>query len=84
MFFDNQNELYFLLNHLQQMGFRLEVDDFGSGYSSLNMLRNVPVDVLKIDKGFLDDTLNSEKGKIVIRHTIAMAKHCSCRLLQRE
>ena len=74
MFFDNQNELYFLLNHLQQMGFRLEVDDFGSGYSSLNMLRNVPVDVLKIDKGFLDDTLNSEKGKIVIRHTIAMAK----------
>lgn len=74
MFFDNQSELYFLLNHLQEMGFRLEVDDFGSGYSSLNMLRNVPVDVLKIDKGFLDDTLNSEKGKIVIRHTIAMAK----------
>ncbi len=81
MFFDNSNELYFLLNRLQEMGFRLEVDDFGSGYSSLNMLRNVPVDVIKIDKGFLDDTLNSEKGKIVIRHTIAMAKELQLQII---
>ncbi len=47
MFFDNSDKLYYLLKRLQEMGFRLEVDDFGSGYSSLNMLRNIPVDVIK-------------------------------------
>lgn len=81
MFFGNSNELYYLLQRLQQMGFRLEVDDFGAGYSSLNMLRNVPVDVIKIDKGFLDDTLTTEKGKIVIRHTIAMAKELQLQIV---
>lgn len=81
MFFGNSNELYYLLERLQRMGFRLEVDDFGSGYSSLNMLRNVPVDVIKIDKGFLDDTLTTEKGKIVIRHTIAMAKELQLQII---
>jgi sensor c-di-GMP phosphodiesterase-like protein len=63
------------------MGFRLEVDDFGAGYSSLNMLRNIPADVIKIDKAFLDDTLTSEKGKIVIRHTIAMAKELQLQII---
>lgn len=81
MFFGNSNELYYLLERLQNMGFRLEVDDFGAGYSSLNMLRNVPVDVIKIDKGFLDDTLTTEKGKIVIRHTIAMAKELQLQII---
>ncbi|MDO5155320.1 MAG: EAL domain-containing protein [Eubacteriales bacterium] len=50
------------------------MDDFGSGYSSLNMIRQVPVDTIKIDKDFLDKKLTTEKGKIVISHTIAMAK----------
>lgn len=74
LFFENTAQLYSLLNRLQALGFKLEVDDFGSGYSSLNMLRKVPVDTIKIDKDFLDETLTSEKGKIVIRHTIDMAK----------
>jgi diguanylate cyclase (GGDEF)-like protein len=81
MFFDNAEELYSLLKRLQEMGFRLEVDDFGAGYSSLNMLRNIPADVIKIDKSFLDDTLTSEKGKIVIRHTIAMAKELQLQII---
>lgn len=81
MFFDNAEELYGLLKRLQDMGFRLEVDDFGAGYSSLNMLRNIPADVIKIDKSFLDDTLTSEKGKIVIRHTIAMAKELQLQII---
>lgn len=81
MFFNNADKLYSLLNRLREIGFRLEVDDFGAGYSSLNMLRDVPVDVIKIDKGFLDDTLTSEKGKIVIRHTIAMAKDLNLKIV---
>lgn len=56
------------------MGFKLEVDDFGSGFSSLNLIRNIAVDTIKIDKDFLDNEISSEKGKIVVNHTISMAK----------
>ncbi len=73
-FFYDSGDLYEVLQKLQDMGFKLEVDDFGAGYSSLNMIRQVPVNTIKIDKDFLDKKLATEKGKIVISHTIAMAK----------
>ena len=73
-FFYDSGDLYEVLQKLQDMGFKLEVDDFGAGYSSLNMIRNIPVNTIKIDKDFLDKKLSTEKGKIVISHTIAMAK----------
>ena len=73
-FFYDSKDLYEVLEQLQAMGFLLEVDDFGAGYSSLNMIRQIPVDTIKIDKDFLDKKLSTEKGKIVISHTIAMAK----------
>ncbi|MCI8507107.1 MAG: EAL domain-containing protein [Lachnospiraceae bacterium] len=73
-FFYDSEDLYEVLTELQAMGFRLEVDDFGAGYSSLNMIRHIPVDTIKIDKDFLDKKLATDKGKIVISHTIAMAK----------
>lgn len=74
LFLDRMDEAYEILLKLQDKGFHLEVDDFGSGYSSLNMLRNIPVDTIKIDREFLDKKLSTDKGKIVISHTIAMAK----------
>ena len=52
----------------------MEVDDFGSGFSSLNLIRNITVDTIKIDKDFLDNEIASEKGQIVVNHTIDMAK----------
>lgn len=73
-FFYDSSDLQNVMAKLQDMGFRLEMDDFGSGYSSLNMIRRVPVDTIKIDKDFLDQELSSERGKVVITHTIAMAK----------
>lgn len=73
-FFYDSKDLYDVLEQLQTMGFLLEVDDFGAGYSSLNMIRQIPVDTIKIDKDFLDKKLSTDKGKIVISHTIAMAK----------
>ncbi|MDE6433137.1 MAG: GGDEF and EAL domain-containing protein [Lachnospiraceae bacterium] len=73
-FFYDSDDLYDVLKELQDMGFMLEVDDFGAGYSSLNMIRQIPVNTIKIDKDFLDKKLSTEKGKIVISHTIAMAK----------
>ena len=74
LFLDKPEELNRVLVKLQSIGFKLEVDDFGSGFSSLNLIRNVSVDTIKIDKEFLDNEIASEKGKIVVNHTIDMAK----------
>lgn len=74
LFLDKPQELNQVLKRLQGLGFKLEVDDFGSGFSSLNLIRNITVDTIKIDKDFLDSEIATEKGKIVVSHTISMAK----------
>ncbi len=80
-FITNMDALIDIVEKLRNIGFKVEMDDFGSGYSSLNMLRNVPVDTIKIDKEFFDKKLDDEKGKIVISHTIAMAKELKLEVL---
>lgn len=62
------------LKKLQQLGFTVEIDDFGSGYSSLNALKDIDVDVLKIDMGFLRETKNEDKSKIILNSVMKMAK----------
>ena len=65
------------VNELKAQGFSIAMDDFGSGYSSLNMLRQIPCDILKLDRGFINDTTNSERGKIVVQSVLSMAKNLS-------
>lgn len=55
-------------------GFTLLMDDFGSGYSSLNTLKSTPFDVLKIDRSFLSSFMESERGQKIISHTISMSR----------
>lgn len=62
------------LNTLRKRGFLVEMDDFGSGYSSLSLLKNMPVDILKIDMGFLRDANDVNRAMTVIKHVINMAK----------
>ncbi len=57
---------------LREYGFKVEMDDFGSGYSSLNMLKKVPVDRIKLDLHFQDKSGNPEMGKTIIKHIIQM------------
>ena len=59
---------------LKEDGFRLLMDDFGSGYSSLNTLKDTQFDVLKIDRTFLNDFIGSDRGQKIVEHTIKMAK----------
>ena len=63
-----------VLDHLREYGFPIEIDDFGSGYSSLNMLRNIHADVLKIDNGFLRDSENEERGIEILESMVLLAK----------
>lgn len=59
---------------LKESGFKLLMDDFGSGFSSLNMLKDTKFDVIKMDQGFLRDFIGSERGKRIVEHTIQMSK----------
>lgn len=53
-FGENRENLYLQLQRLREHGFSVDIDDFGTGYSSLNMLMSAPVDIVKVDKSFID------------------------------
>lgn len=63
-----------MIKKLKASGYMLLMDDFGSGYSSLNMLKSTPFDVIKIDRDFFSEFMLSERGKKIIYHTISMSK----------
>ena len=71
--FDNIELISDVLRRLHEIGFTISMDDFGSGYSSLNMLKNLDVDVLKIDKEFFEETANTKRGQDIIESIIGMA-----------
>lgn len=63
-----------LLERLRKYGFHIEIDDFGSGYSSLNTLKDLDVDVLKLDMGFLGETTHRERSRTIMNMIISMSK----------
>jgi diguanylate cyclase (GGDEF)-like protein len=66
---------------LREFGFRVEMDDFGSGYSSLHMLKEVPVDQIKLDLHFLSGTGDPERGRIIVSHIVRMVRALGMRLI---
>jgi len=74
LFMEDVDELFGEMASLKKCGFNIMMDDFGSGYSSLNMLRNAPVDTLKIDRFFLDEIMSTDRGKIIVEASVRMAK----------
>lgn len=73
-FMDDEVDLFNVMKELKAAGFIIEMDDFGSGYSSLNMLRQAPVDVIKIDRFFLDEIMTTTRGRIIVENSIIMSK----------
>ena len=63
-----------ILEEFRKQGFIVEMDDFGSGYSSLNMLKDMPVDVLKIDMKFLGRSSDEQKANIIVKNVIRLSK----------
>lgn len=63
-----------LIQRLREYGFCVEMDDFGSGYSSLNMLKDMPVDALKVDMEFLRKTENPERTRTILKMIVSLSK----------
>lgn len=70
----NVNNQIELIQKLRDFGFIVEMDDFGSGYSSFNMLKNFYFDVIKIDMEFLRETLNKERSRKILQSIITLSR----------
>lgn len=70
---DNPEQIIDVVKKLKNIGFTIEMDDFGSGYSSLNMLNEIPVDVLKLDMGFVQGGMDKNNNGI-LSFIIGLAK----------
>lgn len=81
VFTDKVDDTILLMNKLRELGVKVSMDDFGSGYSSLNVLTKLPLDVLKLDKEFLDDFENDPDEKVIIPSVIDMAKKLNLRVV---
>ncbi len=74
VFIRDSEEIIQIVRALQEKGFLVSIDDFGSGFSALNLLKDIEIDTVKIDRGFLHTSSNNERGKKIIRNIIRMCK----------
>ncbi|MEG0540776.1 MAG: GGDEF domain-containing phosphodiesterase [Angelakisella sp.] len=77
MLFDNSERMVDILRFFQSHGFSSSIDDFGSGYSSLNLLKTLPADFLKLDRLFFDAGEHINRERVIIKNVILMAKELS-------
>ncbi|MBR2275614.1 MAG: EAL domain-containing protein [Lachnospiraceae bacterium] len=81
LFIDDAQGLFGQMEELKSRGYTVLMDDFGSGYSSLNMLRKAPIDVIKIDRFFLDEIMATDRGKIIVESSVRMAKQLGLQVI---
>lgn len=77
--FNNTGRLIEIVKSLKNAGFLCSIDDFGSGYSSLSLIKILPIDVLKIDRIFFIDSENQQKDRAVVESIIEMVKKFNIR-----
>ncbi len=70
-----------VLRRLKRLGVQLSIDDYGSGYSSLAYLQQLPVDELKIDRGFVRDITDHPRNRAIVRSTVQLGKELGLRVL---
>ena len=78
---DNQEVMLGQLGRLREMGVKISIDDFGTGFSSLAYFRDLPVDEIKIDKSFVMRMLESEKDMAIVRAVIDLAHNFSLKVV---
>lgn len=69
------------LNKLKQLGIKISIDDFGSGYSSLSHIKNLPIDILKIDKSFINDIENDQSNQAIVSTILALATNLNLKTI---
>lgn len=72
IFVKDRMELVHSIENIKNEGFLVSIDDFGSGFSALNILKDLKVNTIKIDKDFLNDIATTAQGKIIVKNVIAM------------
>jgi EAL domain-containing protein (putative c-di-GMP-specific phosphodiesterase class I) len=72
---ENAEQLIRVISELREKGYEIEMDDFGSGYSSLNMLSSLPIDVLKMDIGFIQNIEHSERDFHLVELILDIARY---------
>ena len=77
----NVEKVLGVIQKLRKEGFFIEIDDFGKGYSSLSMLKDIDVDMLKIDMEFLRKTENTDKNLVILESIITMSKKLGLQVL---
>lgn len=70
VFFEEEKLIIAKVEKLREYGFKVSVDDFGAGYSSLNLIGILPVDIIKLDRVFVKDSLKTKRGNDVIKGLI--------------
>ena len=70
VFFEEEHLIIDKVEKLRERGYKVSVDDFGAGYSSLNLIGILPVDIIKLDRGFVKDSLKTKRGNDVIKGLI--------------
>ena len=80
-FFGNKDMLQKIIKELKMYGFPISMDDFGAGYSSLNSLKDLPIDVLKLDMEFFRGEDVEKRGEIVVKETIQLAKNLKMKIV---
>ncbi len=78
---ENANDLTKLLDDLREAGFTVAIDDFGAGYSSLGMLKDFKVDVLKLDRSFFEGTQGDRRGTVVVNGISAIAHDLGMKII---
>ncbi len=73
-FIDSPKAIIDKVKQLGDMGYLIEIDDFGSGYSTLNILKDVPASILKLDMKFFENTENNQRAGNIIEAVVRMAK----------
>lgn len=70
VFFEEEHLIINKVEKLRECGYKVSVDDFGAGYSSLNLIGVLPVDIIKLDRGFVKDSLKTKRGNDIIKGLI--------------
>ena len=73
-FFDDKAVLLTTVRKLKEFGFKVSMDDFGAGYSSLNSLKELPLDIIKLDAEFFRSVDDITRSNLIVGETIALAK----------